>query len=167
MKGSAPGTVSSVRPAREFGALARNDGVSGTPIGGDRPERRDVHGSFHVHTGECVSWIEEILRFSIAGSGGGACFWSMAVPRHDSISSSSRGVAERWPNGLRPWQNRHVRKIAAAINKRPTKPRTDERTMIKLRCAEDEVTDDEVSGDEVAGDKVAEIVVFIVEAMLL
>lgn len=55
MKGSAPGTVSSVRPAREFGALARNWGVSGIVVEGDKAERRDVGEAVHVHPGECVS----------------------------------------------------------------------------------------------------------------
>lgn len=33
MKGSAPGTVSSVRPARAFGAVAMYDGESGKGLG--------------------------------------------------------------------------------------------------------------------------------------
>ena len=52
INGSAPGTVSSVSPAREFGALARNDGVSGTVVDGERAERRLVGDAVQVHPGE-------------------------------------------------------------------------------------------------------------------
>jgi hypothetical protein len=102
MNGSAPGTVSSVSPAREFGALARKDGVSDIVVEGERTERIEVGEAVHVQPGECVSWIESTLRFNIAGSGGDCFFCSMAVPRHDSISSSFMGEAPRCPNGLRP-----------------------------------------------------------------
>ena len=102
MNGSAPGTVSSVSPTREFGALARKDGVSGIVVEGERTERIEVGEAVQVQPGECVSWIESTLRFSIAGSEGGCCFCSITVPRHDSISSSFMGDAPRCPNGVRP-----------------------------------------------------------------
>ena len=44
-KGSAPGNASSVRPALEFGALARKDGVSGKTAG---------HISVRAEEGEAV-----------------------------------------------------------------------------------------------------------------
>jgi len=50
MKGSAPGTVSSVSPARAFGALARNEGVS--LRAGDKGDRSDVGEAVHVQPGE-------------------------------------------------------------------------------------------------------------------
>ena len=50
-KGSAPGTVSSVRPAREFGALARKAGVSGTVVEGESCDRSDVGDAVQVHPG--------------------------------------------------------------------------------------------------------------------
>lgn len=55
MKGSAPGTASSVRPALAFGALARKGGVSG--VMGSNGEiigcGRDGEGA-HIHSGVCA-----------------------------------------------------------------------------------------------------------------
>lgn len=134
INGSAPGTVSSVSPALEFGALARKDGVSGIVVEGERAERREVGDAVQVHPGLCVRAMESTFRFSMAGSAvGGCCFCSMTVPRHDSISSSFIGEAPRWPKGLRPRPKRYARNSAAAINKMPTNPNTVERTIIKVR----------------------------------
>ena len=103
IKGSSPGTVSSVRPAREFGALARKAGVSGAVVEGETAERSEVGEVVQVQPGELINCIEVPCRFNIVGStAGGGCFCSMNVPRHDSISSSSSGVAERRPKGDLP-----------------------------------------------------------------
>ena len=95
MKGTAPGTVSSVRPALAFGALARKDGVSGTidaelGVAGCTAEVEVGH----IHPGVCASptvfascvtdgWVEY----------GTACFCSELVPRQEAISSSLIGDA--------------------------------------------------------------------------
>jgi hypothetical protein len=66
-KGSAPGRASSVRPALEFGALARNDGVSGITLAeGDSTEPTEVGEAVHVHAGECASAIEFSSRIGEA-----------------------------------------------------------------------------------------------------
>ena len=51
MKGSAPGTVSSVSPGRELGALATNAGASVTAEGG-RTDRNDAGEAVQVHPGD-------------------------------------------------------------------------------------------------------------------
>jgi hypothetical protein len=51
MKGSAPGMVSSVRPARELGARAMEEGDSGSMIEGDETWRAVGGGVVHMTPG--------------------------------------------------------------------------------------------------------------------
>jgi hypothetical protein len=63
-KGSAPGTVSSVRPIREFGALARKDGESGYWEAGDITVWIEVGDAAHVQPGGLPSVRGRISGFS-------------------------------------------------------------------------------------------------------
>ena len=103
-KGSAPGTASSVRPALAFGALARNDGVSGITLAeGDKAERIEVGEAVHVHPGEFASAMEFASRIGgVRCTGDIGFFLSRTVPRHESISSSLMGEAPLRPNGEPP-----------------------------------------------------------------
>jgi len=95
MKASAPGTVSSVRPALEFGALARKEGVSETiNAGWDTAGRTAEAGGGHIHPGVCAS----PTVFASCTSGGWVeygtcCLCSETVPRQEAISSSLIGDA--------------------------------------------------------------------------
>jgi len=136
-KGSAPGTVSSVSPAREFGAFATKSGVWGRA---ERGELREgclpCDGGVHVQLGECLRAIESMLGpRGVCGDDtptiGRFC---SRVFRHDSISSSLIGVTPPSRKGAFPLLYRHVRHIATKIRRIPTTPRTEESMMIKFRC---------------------------------
>ena len=72
MNGSAPGIASSVRPAREFGALARKEGVPGITA---EIVRIEVGEAVHVHPGECIRAIGVTSRVEGIGSKDGIrCF---------------------------------------------------------------------------------------------
>jgi len=73
-KGSAPGTVSSVRPIREFGALARKDGESGYWEAGDITVWIEVGDAAHVQPGGLPSVRGRISGFSTARKAGGGLF---------------------------------------------------------------------------------------------
>ena len=98
--------ASSVKPALEFGALARKGGVSGITLAeGDNTVRTEVGEAVHVHPGECASAIE--FASCIGGvrcPGDMGFFWSSIVPRHESISSSLMGDTPRRPKGELPLQ---------------------------------------------------------------
>lgn len=64
IKGSAPGTVSSVRPIREFGALARKDGESGYWEAGDTTVWIEVGDAAHVQPGGLPSVRGRVSGFS-------------------------------------------------------------------------------------------------------
>lgn len=68
MKGSAPGTASSVRPAREFGAFARNEGESGNWEEGDITVWIEVGEASHIQLGGLPSVIGRS-----SGLGGARC----------------------------------------------------------------------------------------------
>jgi hypothetical protein len=65
-KGSAPGIVSSVRPMREFGALARKEGESGYWEVGDITVWIEVGDAAHVQPGGLPSIRGRISGFSAA-----------------------------------------------------------------------------------------------------
>lgn len=91
MKGSAPGTASSVRPTRAFGAWARTwwSVICAETV------RMEEGDAVHVHPGE-FRWMA--LTSRIGGwwlRGGMVSFCSWPVWRHDAISSSFMGDAPR------------------------------------------------------------------------
>jgi hypothetical protein len=94
-KGSAPGTVSSVRPALEFGALARKEGVSGSIVAEWEITGCTVEGGgAHIHPG--VSASPTVFTSCMTGGWveyGTCCLCSETVPRQEAISSSLIGDA--------------------------------------------------------------------------
>jgi len=132
INGTAPGTVSSVRPALELGALATKSGWGIIAAGGCW-----IGTEFHVQgpEGEGLSAMESMLRprgvWGDVAPRVGLCFCS----RHDSISSSFMGVTPRWSrNGALPLLHRHTRHTAKEINIIPTDPRTVVRIIIRFLC---------------------------------
>jgi hypothetical protein len=73
-KGSAPGTVSSVRPIREFGALARKEGEPGNSGDEDITVWIEVGEAAHIQPGGSPSMIELISGLSGARRAGGGLF---------------------------------------------------------------------------------------------
>jgi hypothetical protein len=69
-KGSAPGIVSSVRPFRAFGALARKDGEPGYSEDGDKTVWPRVGGVAHLQVGGFPSLVVLISVFPVARSAG-------------------------------------------------------------------------------------------------
>lgn len=127
MNGSAPGMVSSVRPARAFGALAttewNSDSLADIVL-------IDVGEAAHVQAGEYIG--SEVIGFISSRFGGVLGSFSRSLFRHDSISSSFIGDAPRCPKGACPRLKRRQRKIAPAIRRSPTNPRTVDRMMTSV-----------------------------------
>lgn len=99
IKGSAPGTDSSVRPIREFGALASNEGEPGYSEAGDISAWTDVGEAAHVQSGGLPSVNDLTSGRSAARSAGGGLFCSTVFRRQLSISESSIGLAPRLQKG--------------------------------------------------------------------
>ena len=133
INGTAPGTVSSVSPTLEFGALAMKSGCGIIAAGGCW-----IGEVFHVQglEGDCLRAMESMLSprgvWGVVAPRVGLCFCSL----HDSISSSLIGVTPRWSrNGDLPLLYLYVRHIAREMSIRPTDPRTVVRIIIRFLCA--------------------------------
>ena len=128
MKATAPGTVSSVRPARALGALARKEVLLGIIAGGG--ECTFVGDAVHVQSGDVASPIEPPpLCLAPRDVDGMGCFRS--VFRHDSISSSFIGETPRL--NARRLRYRQIRNKTKTTKTRPIEPRTEDKTITKVR----------------------------------
>jgi hypothetical protein len=129
-KAAAPGTASSVRPSRAFGARPRADGgrfgwtMAGGGTRGDQAGRPKTESML---TSRVMMERGSELDLTWPGLGSGP------EARQERISSSAMGVAPRGRKGEEP-RERQRRRTAAAMTRRPTTPRTTERMMIRSRC---------------------------------
>lgn len=149
MNASAPGIVSSVKPILEFGAFAMKAGGGGGMLEGEVIECKVPGDPAHTQGGEFFRAIESMLApRGVCGdleSGIGLCCFG-SVTRHDSISSSSIGVAPRFRKGALPFLYRHHKNITTANKMSTTDPRTDESIIISLRRSGDMFPESPESG---------------------